>query len=164
MSAPRCRVHALVRRSLWQEIIFPLSRAALTLLRACELRSAYPASEGDTDSATRKPVVSPARRFFVHVPDAASASKGEIDRAHDEEIRDHDVPRWALAKEPERDHAEDDERDALLHDLEVRDRERPRPDAVRWHLERVLGQRHEPTHQDHQQQWLRLQLQVSVPC
>ena len=108
-------------------------------------------------------MVSPARRFLVHVPHAVSASKCEIDRPHNEEIREQDVPRWALAKEPERDDGEDDERDALLHDLELGDRECPRTDAVRGDLERVLRQRDKPTHQDHQQQWLGLQLQVSIP-
>lgn len=80
---------------------------------------------------------------------AVSASKGEIDRAYNEEIREEDVPRWALAKEQECDDREDDERDALLHDLELCDRECPRTDAVGGDLERVLRQRDEPTHQDH---------------
>src|SRR6266446_10186348 len=136
----------------------------LTSLCICEVRSAHPALGWNLDSATRKLGASSARRFFVRVPEAASASKGEIDRAEDEEIRDADVPRGALTEEQERDHGEDDERDTFLHDLELRHGERPRTDTVCRYLERVLWQRDEPTHQDHPQQRLRLQLQMAIPC
>ena len=122
------------------------------LLRAGDVRRAHPAPVWNTASGTKKPTASPGRRVFVRGPDAISASKCEIDCTHDEEIRDEDVPRWTLAKEQVDDDSEHDEGDALLHDLELCDRERLRTDAVCGYLERVLRQRDEPTHQDHQQQ------------
>ena len=52
-----------------------------------------------------------------------STAKSEIDRADDERVRDDVVPFDRLAKDDEREEREDNQRDALLHNLQLRERE-----------------------------------------
>ena len=59
--------------------------------------------------------------------------------------------------------AEDDQRDDLLHDLELDRRELSRPPTVCRNLEAVLDERNQPIHQDHDHQRRLLELQMPVP-
>ena len=92
-----------------------------------------------------------------------SQPKREEDSADDQRIRDNVVPLQRLAKHQVGNYCKDDQCDALLHDLQLCNGERLRPQPVCRHLKDVLKKRDRPANQDHLDQGFALVLQVPVP-
>lgn len=87
----------------------------------------------------------------------------ERDRADQQGIRDQIVPSYRLAKNQKYKHREHDERDALLHDLELSDGEVVGANPVRGDLKDIFKQRDPPTHKYYREQRSLFVFQVPVP-
>ena len=89
--------------------------------------------------------------------------KREKNGGENQPVRDEVVPARALMKDQEGEESEYRERDALLHNFQLRHAEYFRADAVGGDLKDVLKERDSPTDNDHQRERLALVLQVAVP-
>ena len=84
-------------------------------------------------------------------------------RSNDQQERDSVIPTELRVEIQHGEDAEDDQRDDLLHDLQLDGRELRRAPAVGGNLETVLGKRDQPTDEDRDRQWRLLEFQVPVP-
>ncbi len=89
--------------------------------------------------------------------------KREIDRSHNKQVGNKDVPLDCLSEENIDNPRKDHQSDALLQDLQLRDRKRLRADTIRRHLKNVFEESDEPTDDDHEEQRFCFVFQVSIP-
>src|SRR5260221_10755816 len=75
----------------------------------------------------------------------ASAAEHEVKRAQHAQPRPEEIELHRLLHIEQRERDEDRERDHLLQDFELRERQRAEADAVRRHLQEVLEERRSPS-------------------
>src|SRR5690242_3828170 len=85
--------------------------------------------------------------MWPNFPSTLSTAEDEVDRAHDAEPSPYVVELERLVHVEDREGHEHDERDRLLHDFQLRERERRVADAVGGDLEQVFEERDAPTHE-----------------
>ena len=89
--------------------------------------------------------------------------EGESDGADEQGVGDQVIPAQLLVKNEESKYCEDDQRDALLHDLQLRQAEVVRADAIRRHLKNVLEERDRPARHNRQPKRSVPVFEMSVP-
>lgn len=83
------------------------------------------------------------------MPFVALESEREVHRSHNKHVRNKNVPLHRLAKQQINDPGKHHQRDALLQDLQLRNRKDLRADAVRWNLKDVFEESNQPANDDH---------------
>ena len=66
-------------------------------------------------------------------------------------------------KDEEYEDGENGKRDALLHDLQLRDIKLLRPNPIRRHLEHIFQERDTPTYEDRRNKRAILMFQMAIP-
>jgi hypothetical protein len=89
--------------------------------------------------------------------------KSEEDRADDQHICDGDVPADGRVEKEKGDDREDNEGDAFLKDLQLRDGPFVGTDPISWYLKYVLKERQTPAGQNDNPKGLIFELEVAVP-
>ena len=73
------------------------------------------------------------------------------------------IPTYRLPEQQISNDRKDDERDALLHYLQLRDCESLRTNPIGGNLKDIFEKRNGPASEDHQHQWFAFVFQVAIP-